>query len=234
MVYEFKLDFYPAPRPNRTGVLVLPGGGYEFISLENEGVEPAHWLNARGIDAWVFSYPVTNNSDHVPLMSEPYLRTGEAIGRVLDSGRVDKLGVWGFSAGGHLAAMIAITTPEVKFAILAYPVISMAEGITHNGSRRNLLGDAVGRGGRDESSVCAEKRVNESTPPTFLFHTANDDVVSVQNSLSYAAAMAKHKRPFEMLILPDGPHGAGLALGDEKLGWTGELERWLKGSVLNS
>ncbi|XXH05024.1 hypothetical protein Hte_011448 [Hypoxylon texense] len=245
---DLKLDFYPAPAPDpdphRTGVLVLPGGGYEFISLENEGAAPARWLNARGFDAWVLSYTVSGSTSPAPapapVFPAPQREAREAVRRIRASGRVGRLGIWGFSAGGHLAAITATATDsdadgaKLDFAVLAYPVISMAEGTTHDGSRRRLLGDGCEGGGDVERSMCAEMRVGPSTPPTFLFHTANDGTVPVQNALGFAVAMAKHGRPFEILVLPDGPHGVGLALGDEKLGWTGELERWLKGVLSNA
>ncbi|OTA59947.1 alpha/beta-hydrolase [Hypoxylon sp. EC38] len=234
MTLELKLDFYPAPNPSRTGILVLPGGGYEFISMDNEGVEPAQWLNSHNIDAWVLSYTTAGESHPAPIFPTPQREALEAVRRIRASGRVDKLGIWGFSAGGHLAAVTA-TDPsaELDFAVLAYPVISMAAGTTHEGSRRNLIGDGCEAGSDAENAMCAEKRVNENTPPTFLFHTANDDVVPVQNVLVFAAAMAKYSRPFQILVLPDGPHGVGLALGDARLCWMGELERWLKESVLD-
>ncbi|OTA95820.1 hypothetical protein M434DRAFT_393463 [Hypoxylon sp. CO27-5] len=233
MILELKLDFYPAPNPGRTGVLVLPGGGYEFISMDNEGVEPAQWLNSHNIDAWVLSYTTAGESNPAPIFPAPQREALEAVRRIRASGSVDKLGIWGFSAGGHLAA-VTVTDPsaELDFAVLAYPVISMAAETTHEGSRRNLIGDGCEAGSDAENAMCAEKRVNENTPPTFLFHTANDDVVPVQNALGFAAAMAKYGRPFQILVLPDGPHGVGLALGDARLCWMGELERWLKELVL--
>ncbi|KAI1406717.1 alpha/beta-hydrolase [Hypoxylon fuscum] len=232
MTLELKLDFYPAPNPNRTGVLVLPGGGYEYISMENEGLEPAQWLNERNLDAWVLSYTVADKSNPSPIFPSPQCEALEAVRCIRTLGRVDRLGIWGFSAGGHLAAVTA-TDPDaaLDFAILAYPVISMAAGTTHEGSRRNLIGDHCEAGGDAEIAMCAERRVSESTPPTFLFHTANDGAVPVQNTLGFAVAMARYARPFEILVLPDGPHGVGLALDDERLGWTGELERWLKGTA---
>ncbi|KAI1768874.1 alpha/beta-hydrolase [Hypoxylon sp. FL1150] len=234
---DLKLDFYPAPNPNRTGVLVLPGGGYEFISIDNEGIEPARWLNARGYDAWVLSYTVAGSSTPAPIIPAPQRDAIAAVRRIRAEDRIDRLGLWGFSAGGHLAAVTATDVDmigQIDFMVLAYPVISMAAGTTHDGSRRNLLGDNCEPGGADEVAMCAEKRVGGLTPPTFLFHTANDGAVPVLNALAFAAAMATYKRPFEILVLPDGPHGAGLALGDEKVGWTGELDRWLKGVIASA
>ncbi|KAI1081082.1 alpha/beta-hydrolase [Whalleya microplaca] len=230
-VPRINLEFHPAPNPTRTGVLVLPGGSYEFLSMEKEGLAPAKWLNDRDIDVWILSYTCATTAPP-PIYPAPQREALAAVQQIRESKKVDTLGIWGFSAGGHLAAVTATSEGvDLDFAILAYPVISMAKGTTHEGSRRNLIGDHAEAGGDVEEAMCAEKRVGRTTPPVFLFHTANDDAVPVQNSLGFAAAMAKHGRPFGIFILPNGPHGIGLALGDEKLSWTGELERWLKGFI---
>ncbi|KAK7957291.1 Endo-1-4-beta-xylanase B [Apiospora aurea] len=256
MTHLNPLTFYPAPDPNGTGVLVLPGGGYGNISWDNEGPPPAAWLNARGFDAWVLRYTVDSHRGAVaPVYPAPIDEAAAAVERIRVSGRVATLGVWGFSAGGHLAAITATTTTTtsttsktngvkteeaeesekeseapssiVDFAILTYPVITMHPDAMHEGSLRNLLGpdapEEVRRG------MCAETRVGPHTPPVFLFHTSNDPVVPVQNTLLFAGAMARHRRPFRLVILPDGPHGIGLATEDEERSWTGELERWIVG-----
>ncbi|KAK6823644.1 Acetylxylan esterase [Apiospora arundinis] len=245
MTTDLNLTFYPAPEPDGTGVLVLPGGGYGNISLGNEGPPPAAWLNERGFDAWILRYTVDSHCGAVaPVYPAPINEAVEAVEHIRANGRVATLGVWGFSAGGHLAAITATTTttttksaaatnglkkteePEIQdgsssdwssssivdFAILTYPVITMHPEAMHEGSLRNLIGlDA------DEEvrlGMCAETRVGAHTPPTFLFHTSNDPIVPVQNTLLFAGAMAQHRRPFRLLILPDGPHGIGLAMDD--------------------
>jgi acetyl esterase/lipase len=221
-----KLTLYPAQAPNKTGVLLVPGGGYGYVSLEKEGLKPSEWLNARGFDAWVLEYTVAETKTP-PLFPTPMEEALEAVRQIRAEGRVVKLGIWGWSAGGHLSAITATdATAGLDFAILAYPVISMVPGTTHLGSLHNLLGhDAA----EDLcSSMCAERRVTKHTPPAFLFHTGNDDAVPVQNSLLFASAMAAHGCPFEILVLPDGPHGVGMALDDPKLTWTGELDRWMR------
>lgn len=221
------LQFFGALNSSNTGVLIAPGGGYSSISFENEGSSPAKWLNERGVDAWVLSYTCANGDTPSPIYPAPQIEALDAVKKIRAEDRVSKLGIWGFSAGGHLAAITA-TTPEAQldFAILSYPVISMEYPITHNGSRTSLLGD-------DPSpelvhNMSAQYRVTEATPPTFIFHTANDGTVSVQNSLLFSTAMAQHQRPFELFVLPDGPHGIGLALDNPKLTWTAELDRWLQ------
>lgn len=224
------LQFFPSDKPNKTGIMVLPGGGYAGLAISYEGVDVAHWLNERGFDAWVLSYTTASGQTQAPIYPTPQNEALDAIKQIRALGRVSKLGIWGFSAGGHLSA-VTVTTPEahLDFGILAYPVISMEPGTTHAGSRHNLIGDNPDPA--LQKSMSAQNRVSLETPPVFLFHTANDPVVPVQNPLLFAMEMANHKRPFEMLILPDGPHGVGMALNDAKLTWTGELERWLKGFV---
>lgn len=222
-----KLTFYPAPSPNRTGVLVLPGGGYGYVSLEKEGIKPAQWLNERGFDAWVLEYTCACDETPAPIYPAPLGEALDAVRQIRGQDRVVKLGIWGWSAGGHLSA-VTVTDAEahLDFGILAYPVISMEPGTTHMGSLNNLLGPDAGADLR--SSMCAETRVSRHTPPIFLFHTSNDDAVPVQNALLFASAMARHGCAFEIMVLPDGPHGIGLALDDPKLTWTGELDRWIR------
>ncbi|KAH6659208.1 Alpha/Beta hydrolase protein [Truncatella angustata] len=222
-----KLTYYPAQAsPNGTGVLVVPGGGYGYVSLEKEGISPAAWLNERGFDAWTLEY-TTTDTDAPPIYPKPMNEALDAVRQIRREGRVAKLGIWGWSAGGHLAA-ITITNAEAQldFAILAYPVISMEPETTHLGSLHNLLGHDAGAGLR--KSMSAENRVSQHTPPVFIFHTGNDAAVPVMNALLFASALASHGCAFQILVLPDGPHGIGLALDDPKLSWTGELDRWLK------
>lgn len=224
------LQFFPAPSPNKSGVLVVPGGGYGFLALDHEGQQIARWLNSHGFDAWVLSYTIASQETPAPIYPRPQHEALEAIGQIRALNRVERLGIWGFSAGGHLSAVTA-TNPEANldFAILAYPVISMEQGSTHGGSRRNLLGEHPDP--QLERELSAHLRVGFHTPPTFLFHTANDAAVPVCNSLMFASALAEHGVAFELLVLPDGPHGIGLPLDNPKLNWAGELERWLSGFV---
>ena len=221
------IQFFPAPQPNRSGVLVVPGGGYGFLALDHEGEQIARWLNTQGFDAWVLSYTIASGEVPAPIFPRPQHDALEAIGQIRALNRVDTLGIFGFSAGGHLSAVTATTTEAgLDFAVLAYAVISMEERATHGGSKLNLLGNAPDAHLVFEMS--AHNRVRFDSPPTFLFHTANDDAVPVQNSLLFASALAQHGVPFKLLVLPDGPHGIGLPLGDPKLDWSSELARWLK------
>lgn len=224
------LRFFPAAKPNNIGVLVVPGGGYQYVSEEKEGSTPAKWLNERGFDAWILIYTCAGSDTPSPIYPAPQKEALDAVKKIRAEKRISKLGIWGWSAGGHLSAITA-TTPEANldFVVLSYAVISMEYPVTHSGSRSNLLGDDPPP--ELVQDMSAHKRVSEATPPTFIFHTANDDTVPVQNSLLFSAAMAEHQRPFELFILPDGPHGIGMAFDDPKRTWTAELDRWLKAFI---
>src|SRR5206468_2699704 len=178
---------------NGTAVVVIPGGGYSGRATGHEGKDIADWLNQRGVAAFILKYRTVNESKiPAPLEPGPMLDAQRAIRSVRAKAKefgIDpkRIGVWGFSAGGHLASTAATHFDSGKpdaadpidrescrpdFAILAYPVISMKEGVTHGGSRRNLLGDKP-----DPAQVelySNELRVTKDTPPTFLFHTAED------------------------------------------------------------
>lgn len=215
------------PNPAKIGVLILPGGGYGALAIDHEGQEIGAWLNARGYEAWMLEYSVASERNPPPIYPAPHDDVSNAILQIRAQNRVEKLGVWGFSAGGHLAALAATETDSnLDFAILAYPVISMVVGTAHSGSRTNLLGHRVSE--KMEALLSAEKRVSRQTPPTFLFHTANDAAVPVQNALFFAGALAAHQVPFELHIYENGPHGVGLATGDAVLStWSARLEDWL-------
>lgn len=211
-------------------VLVIPGGGYSHVSPQ-EASNSTTYLNARGYDAWVLNYTVTDTAP-IPLYPAPqeealaaahYIRAQQKV-------KVNKLGIWGYSAGGHLAA-VTVTNPNagLDFGILAYPVISMDLAITHNGSRANLLGDNP----PDAlvAKMSAEKRVTGETPPIFVYHSVNDATVPVENTLRFIGALAAKERPFQTLIIPDGDHGIGLAMDDPQRNWAPELDRFMAYSI---
>ncbi|HEX8465401.1 MAG TPA: alpha/beta hydrolase [Abditibacterium sp.] len=228
-----RLTPFLLPTPAKLGVLVLPGGGYGNLATGHEGADIGAWLNARGYDAWMLEYTVARGNVKAPIYPAPQNEALAAVRAIRAQNRVGKLGIWGFSAGGHLAATVA-TMPETRaadakldFAILAYPVISMLPGTTHGGSRANLIGnnpdDAL------QKALSAQSRVSLETPPTFLFHTADDGAVPIENALLYANALAAHRIPFELHIYENGRHGVGLAPDDSILStWGARLEDWLK------
>ena len=232
-----KLTPFTLDKPARIGVLILPGGGYGALATRHEGAAIGEWLNARGYDAWMLEYRVVSEQNPSPLLGKPLEDVGLALAAMRADKRNEKLGIWGFSAGGHLAAMAA-TAPELQldFAVLAYPVIDMTGLFTHEGSRRNLLGGDLSI--ENLRRYAPEQRIMSATatPPMFLFHTAADAAVPPENSLLMAQQLAVHNVPFELHIYQNGPHGVGLA--DGKMGapdlpdvapWSERLATWLQG-----
>lgn len=239
-------------KANGTGVVVCPGGGYGGLALGHEGKEIADWLNARGVTAFVLKYRIAVKGRPGPLQPAPMLDVQRALrfarANAKEYGlKADRIGVWGFSAGGHLASTAATHFAKIDgeskdplervssrpdFAILAYPVITMTEK-THGGSRKNLIGDKP-----DEKLVelySNEEQVTKETPPTFLFHTVEDKAVPVENSRLFKAACEKHGVPVELVEYEKGQHGIGLALNKPELPaskWSEKLEEWMKGREL--
>lgn len=242
---------FRAKSPNGTAVVVCPGGGYGGHAVGHEGADIARWLNDRGVTAFVLKYRIVQTDRPGPLQPAPMLDVQRAIRYVrahADEYHVDphRVGVWGFSAGGHLASTAATHFDNGKkegdaidrqscrpdFAILAYPVITMtAKPPTHLGSRRNLIGD------KPDAAIEAlynnDQQVTKDTPPTFLFHTEEDTAVPLANSQLFAEACKKHGVPVELVIYQKGRHGVGLAANDPVLSkWTEKLEAWLRGREL--
>ena len=218
-----------------TGVIVCPGGGYQDLAADHEGEQIAEWLNSLGVSAFVLKYRLGPKYHHPIELGDAQraLRTVRAQAAEFHIAP-DHIGIWGFSAGGHLASTAAThfdkaTRPD--FAILAYPVISMRTQFTHAGSRRNLLGENP-----DEALVnllSNETQVTAQTPPTFLFHTNDDNVVPVANSIMFYEALQKAGVPAELHIFEHGPHGVGLAQRDATLSiWPTLLANWLRGRGL--
>ena len=236
-------------RGNATGqaVIVCPGGAYAGLAYDWEGTDFAGWLNSHGIAAIVLTYrlPIDGDVAHQKWLC-PLLDAQRAI-RLTRAHATDwginpaKVGIMGFSAGGHLASTagthfdagnVEATDPVDRlssrpdFMILAYPVISMLKETTHAGSRLNLLGenpsDELVRRYSNELQVTAE------TPPTFLVHAGDDGAVPVNNTLFFYNALLAHKVPAEMHIYPQGGHGFSLALNKGRLqDWPQLCARWL-------
>lgn len=239
-------DFTPALTPflaergePHGAFIVCPGGGYHHRA-QHEGEPVAKWLNSLGISAFVLNYRVSPDRHPAPLAdcqrAIRYIRHHSAQWN-LDKKRI---GILGFSAGGHLAASIS-TLYKQKFyetgdlidqesgrpdaAILCYPVISLLEHF-HESSLHNLLGERPSVQLR--AALSSDRNVTSETPSTFLWHTADDASVPVENSLIYAQALSKYKIPYEMHIFPNGRHGLGLAEQDPKVGkWTELCKTWL-------
>jgi len=238
------LTLYPASGATKTqtGILVFPGGGYGALAMDHEGVQVAAWLNNFGISAYLLKYRLGPQYHHPIELWDAQRAIRYVRAHAAEFGiRPDKIGIWGFSAGGHLASTAAThftgtdkgadpidsQSARPDFAILSYPVISMLEPYVHLGSRRNLLGDKP-----DPALVQAlsnELQVTSQTPPTFLFHTTEDQVVPVENSILFYLALRKAGVPVEMHIYQKGHHGVGLAQGDPILRtWPDHLAAWLQ------
>ncbi len=231
-----------AGKRNGCSVVVCPGGGYGHLAVGHEGKDVGEWFTGFGVTAFVLRYRIAPHYRH----PSPLLDVQRAIRTVrsrakewgVDPGRI---GVMGFSAGGHLAATAATHFDAGKsdagdaidrvscrpdFAVLVYPVISFTTKYTHKGSRRNLLGNSPDA--KLVSSLSNELQVTKQTPPTFLLHTSGDTGVPAENSVLFYLACRKAGVPCELHIYEKGRHGLGLASKQPALSsWPGRLKDWL-------
>jgi acetyl esterase/lipase len=234
--------YLPAANPTHTAVLVIPGGGYSKVVADREGAAPAEWLAQRGVAAFVLHYRVAPYRYPAPIAdAERAMRL--LRGKAADFGfSADHLGAWGFSAGGHIASILATlsdngvpaspdpvehASDRPDFVILAYPVISMKPQFGHADSRQHLLGPMP-----DPAQVAllsAEDHLTAASPPAFVFTTNDDDVVASQNSMLYVAACQRAGVPVEFHMFEHGHHGVDLAEHLPPLHlWTLLLESWMQ------
>jgi len=236
---------YLAPERRGTGsaIVVCPGGGYQTLALDHEGAQIARWLNSIGVAAFVLQYRLGPRYHH-PIELGDAQRAIRTVRARASAYRVlpDRVGIMGFSAGGHLASTAAThfdpgnadaadvvdrVSSRPDFAVLVYPVISFTTPYMHRGSRDNLLGPNPDP--KLAESLSNELQVTPVTPPTFLFHTSTDPVVPVENSVLFYLALRKAGVPAEMHIYAEGPHGVGFAPTDEALSsWPARLADWLR------
>jgi acetyl esterase/lipase len=224
-------------------VIVIPGGSYGYLATNHEGRQMANWLNGAGIVAFVLKYRI-GPKYHNPIELGDAQRAIRMVrSRAKEFGVIpNKIGVLGFSAGGHLASTaethfdggdpqaadaIDRVSSRPDFAVLAYPVISMIADYANKPSWQNLLGrDATPEMRRALSN---EFNVTPATPPTFLFATSTDDTVRVENSVVFYSALLQAGVPAELHIFQKGPHGVGLDLDEPTEGeWTTLLMHWLR------
>jgi acetyl esterase/lipase len=226
----------------RSAVIICPGGGYGILAASHEGTDVAKAFNEMGITAFVLKYRLPDDSLMVDKSIGPLQDAQRAIQLVRENAQqfnIDgaKIGIMGFSAGGHLAASASTrfteqliqnpkqTSLRPDFSILIYPVISFMDGITHKGSRMNLLGKIQTLETLQKFSN--ELRVTEQTPPAFLVHAGDDPAVSVANSISYYEALLKQKIYSNMIIYPHGGHGFGMNNKTTKDKYMLNLQNWL-------
>ena len=241
------LTVTPADPSVATGVamVICPGGGYEHLATKKEGEDYARFLAMHGVTGFVLKYRLGSDGYRYPAIFEDVQRAVRTVRAQAAVWHIhpDMVGIMGSSAGGHLASTLLTHFDSGKpdspdsvervssrpdFGILCYPVISMGP-ITHEGSKRNLLGDSPSH--ELVELLSNEDHVTPETPPCFIWQTAEDKTVSVQNSLVFAQALAKNKVPFELHIYERGRHGLGL--GDtypfvHALSWSNALLTWLK------
>ncbi|KIQ19807.1 1,4-beta-xylanase [Flavobacterium sp. MEB061] len=230
-------------KQNQTAVVIFPGGGYTHLAIDKEGTKVAEWFNAQGIVAFVLKYRLPNNLIMTNKTVGPLQDAQEAIRVIRLNAAVwnidpNKIGVMGFSAGGHLASTLSThyddrvyeTSSKISarpdFSLLIYPVISMENDITHKGSQISLLGENASQ--QDIDTFSNEKRVTAQTPPAFLIHATDDNVVLPENSINYYLALKKNGVTAELHLYEKGGHGFGLGVNDTSKFWTKACEEWLK------
>ncbi|OMQ10502.1 alpha/beta hydrolase [[Flexibacter] sp. ATCC 35103] len=235
--------FLPAQsKPNQAAVLIFPGGGYQHLAIDKEGTKVAQWFNSLGIAAFVVKYRLPSDKIMKNKNVGPLQDAQEAVRYVRQNAakfNIDptKIGIMGFSAGGHLASTLAThyddkvyeaskISARPDFSLLIYPVISMQNDITHKGSQVSLLGNKPSQELLD--SFSNEKKVNAQTPPTFLVHATDDTVVLPENSINFYLALKKNAVPAELHIYEKGGHGFGLGVKDTSKFWTRDCEEWLR------
>lgn len=234
----------PAGTANGTAVVVCPGGGYLHLAMTHEGIDVAHWLNSLGITAFVLKYRLPSDETMIDKTIGPLQDAQRAIQVVRQRAGewgvdVNRVGILGFSAGGHLASTAgthfdhavidnaANISLRPDFMLLLYPVISFSDSIGHRGSRDNLLGQHP-----DSARVLAysnELHVTAQTPPTFVVHAEDDKTVMVVNSLYFYEALIRNHVPAELTIYPRGGHGFGLhnpTTGADQ--WPERAAEWMK------
>jgi acetyl esterase/lipase len=236
------LTIFLPENPVGEAVVICPGGGYGGLAINHEGYDIAKRFNENGIAAFVLKYRLPNSK----ISTKPHLSPIQDLQKAIDIVRSravewkidpNKVGIMGFSAGGHLASTggthfdrqyIQSKSGNLRpdFMILIYPVITSDTTFTHRGSIKNLLGANPSAELLKEFSN--EKQITKATPPAFLVHSADDKVVPVKNSIAFAEELAKNNILFEMHIFPKGGHGYGMNNSTTKTEWFNLCVNWIK------
>lgn len=233
---QAELYIFPADPATATGqaVVICPGGGYRLLCMDYEGYDVAKWFAAHGITAAVLKYRMPNGHPEVPGSRMPCRRSASSRAKSPEPEgfTAEEVGIAGFSAGGHLAAMAStIGSCRPAFSILFYPVITAEEGRCHRGSFDNLLGAARSR--TDSEAYSLQRRVTPATPPTLLLLSDDDRTVPPVNATEYYRSLKEHGIDASMHIYPEGGHGWGIrsdfryreAWQQAVLDWLGRLSR---------
>jgi acetyl esterase/lipase len=237
------LTVYSPPKgmSNGTSVIICPGGGYRILAASHEGLDVAKEFNKMGVTAFVLKYRIPNENAQIDKSIAPLQDAQQAIRTVRKDAikygiNPNKIGIMGFSAGGHLAATASThfvkpvgentdeTNVRPDFSILAYPVITMKE-FGHRGSLEQLIGKNPSVELMELYSN--ERQITKDTPPVFLVHAGDDNAVPVKNSLSYYEACQKNGVSASMLIYPKGGHGFGLNNKTTKDKWMDSVKNWM-------
>ncbi len=239
------ITVYKPAAPNGQAVIICPGGGYGILAFDKEGTKVAEEFSKWGVTAFVLKYRLPDDEFNIDKSLAPLQDAQQAIRFVRTNAaqwgiNKNKIGIMGFSAGGHLASTAAThfnfkadaanndtTSVRPDFAILLYPVVSFDSTITHKGSRNNLVGAKAS----DETIkfFSNELQVTVSTPPTFIVHASDDGAVPVENSVRFYQACVKNKVPVEMHLYPHGGHGFGMYNKTTTDNWMERLKNWLAG-----
>lgn len=236
-----------ADKANGTAVIICPGGGYRLLADDHEGSAVAKVLNDWGVTAFVLKYRIPDDATMDDKTIGPLQDAQRAIQLVREKAKLWQLnprqvGIMGFSAGGHLAAMATVHYDDPKianplstslrpdFAILAYPVISFSEELAHKGSREQLIGKEPTASQLRYYS--AEEQVDKKTPPVFLMHARDDKAVKVDNSLRFKEAMDKFKVKNDIYLYDNGGHGFGLKNSTSDVEWMKYVKQWMFGMDL--
>lgn len=222
----------------KQAVLIIPGGGYGHVAINHEGHEVAKECNKHGLSAFVLYYRLPKDETMKVRKIGPLQDAQRAMQFIREQYAFDRVGVIGFSAGGHLAATLSNHFDEAKienpkhsnlgpdFSVLVYPVISMRDGVTHQGSKKNLIGEQA-----EESDVhyySLDEQVTKNTPPTFLVHAHDDQAVVIENATLYKAALDKVAVPNMLFEYQRGGHGFGLINKTDERKWSDRMFAWLK------